>query len=926
MEATRWRRIEALLDAAFDLPAEQQRAFLAAECGDDAALRAEVESLLAADRVAEGVLEEGVAPALFSGLVERHAEATLAPGTPVGAYRVLRLLGSGGMGEVYLAERADGGFEQRVALKLIKRGMDTADVLRRFLAERRILARLEHPNIARLLDGGVGPDGRPYFAMEYVEGEPLTAWATARGLDLRARLRLFLDVAAAVEHAHRQLVVHRDLKPSNIMVRVDGRVALLDFGVAKLIEGDGGEGSTQTELGARALTPEYAAPEQVRGEPVSTTTDVYGLGAVLYHLLTGQPPLRLASRSGVEIERSVLSQAPTAPSARLKGTARDAGSDARDDARSALAGVSAGWIGDLDTIVLKALRKPAEERYGSAAAMADDIKRLLAGHPILARAPGRAYRLRRFIGRHRRMVALGALLGAAIVAGVATTVWQARAAMHEAERTARIRDFVLGLFEATDPESGGGRNVTVRELLDRGTARARAELVSQPDIQADVLFTVGRLYEQHGWFDAAAELAAQSLTLRRDAAPLPAVAEALHEVGVVAQWRKRYEEADRAYREALALRRATLGLEHVLTAQTESLLGRLELERNRVAAAEPLLRHALAVFERAGEAHAADAASVLNTLGRLEHGRQDFDAAERSFRASLTVRERLFGGRHPTVCESLVNLGVLAEARGQLEQAVSLYERVLPIRIESRGPDHASVGVVENNLGNLLMTLGRYDEAAEHLQRALEVKRASYGDDSPQLAVAWHNLARLALARGDFAAADTLSQRALDAATTMFGRDHPNVAAVLLVRAELALDRARLDLADTLTRETLAALSRAFGADHLRIAEARLLAARIALARGDTAAAERDAIDVLELRRKRLGEGDWRTGEALLRVAECADGAGRRAEAAALASQSLAVLHATLGAAHPLARRAALFARGDRAGARADARQRSSGD
>jgi tetratricopeptide (TPR) repeat protein/tRNA A-37 threonylcarbamoyl transferase component Bud32 len=397
----RWRRIAPILDEALDLAGAERQAFLARACGDDAALRADVEGLLDADARAAGFLT-GPAEEYLAGVVPA-AEAengALAVGDRVGPFLVVRELARGGMGAVYLAERADGHFDQRVALKIMRPGLDSAEVHRRFLDERQILARLNHPHIGRLLDGGLGPGGRPWFAMEYVEGAPLTRWCAERGAGIPERLRLYLDVCDAVRYAHEERVVHRDLKPSNIFVTPDGQVKLLDFGIAKLLlPADAGPAAaTRTEL--RALTPEYAAPEQIRGEPVTAATDVYALGAVLYELLTGVRVHRFTRHSAVEVERVVCETDPEAPSdAVRRGVPVAAG-------LGDVALLRRRLRGDLDTIALTALRKEPARRYPDAAALAADVRRHLAGEPIRARPAGVAHRAAKLLGRHRA-VALG---------------------------------------------------------------------------------------------------------------------------------------------------------------------------------------------------------------------------------------------------------------------------------------------------------------------------------------------------------------------------------------------------------------------------------------------------------------------------------------------------------------------------------------
>ncbi len=423
-DAERWRRLTELFDGLVGMPAGDRAARLAELDGEDASLRAEIESLLA-EVEDSGVLD---APAVeaFSALLENvdPPEPEEAPGQRVGPYQIVEELGRGGMGVVYLAERADGQFEQRVALKLVKRGLDTDEVLQRFRRERQILARLEHRSIARLYDGGATEDGRPYFAMELVRGEPVTVYCDQRALSIEERLRLFRRVCEAVDHAHRNHVVHRDLKPSNILVTGDGDLKLLDFGVAKFLgKGtDGHDVPTLTRISSRAMTPEYAAPEQVLGRPVSPATDVYALGVVLYELLTGRRPYRLARQSGPEVERTILEVEPPRPSAVVEQGPEEEGSSAEGLARArglTPAALRRRLAGDLDAIVLTTLRKDSGRRYVSAQALAEDIERHLAHRAVKAHPESPVYRTGKFVHRHRRAVAtLGIAALTAILVGL----------------------------------------------------------------------------------------------------------------------------------------------------------------------------------------------------------------------------------------------------------------------------------------------------------------------------------------------------------------------------------------------------------------------------------------------------------------------------------------------------------------------------
>ncbi len=455
---TRLHEVRALFERALDAEPSDVQAFLADAAPNDAALRAEVRSLLAAHRLTE----ETLGTSAGFGAVELHGDAPgdQWAGRRVGVYDVQALVGFGGMGAVYEAVRADDQFHKRVAIKFLRRSVESELAIGRFRYERQILANLNHPNIAALLDGGVAPDGQPFFAMEFVDGVPITQWCAEQRLGLRERIVLFLQVCAAVQHAHQNLVVHRDLKPGNILVSADGTVKLLDFGIAKLLRDEEQADQLPPTIGAaRAYTPDYAAPEQVRGLPVSTAVDVYALGVVLFELLSGRRPFQLRGRLLEEIERIVCTEEPPRPSSVI--TAELA---TQTRARSA-ARLRSRIEGDLDAIVLNALRKQPERRYGSADQLARDLRAYLDGLPVTARPDGLGYRAMKFLRRRRVEVAAGSLVAASLLVGIATTTQQARAAERERARASAVTDFFTGMLAAPDPAQLG-RDVTMREVLD----------------------------------------------------------------------------------------------------------------------------------------------------------------------------------------------------------------------------------------------------------------------------------------------------------------------------------------------------------------------------------------------------------------------------------------------------------------------------
>ncbi|HMB89755.1 MAG TPA: serine/threonine-protein kinase, partial [Rhodothermales bacterium] len=663
-ERQHWQQINDLFVAAQARPLEERRAFLKQACADQPDLQAEVESLLFAYDASDDFLhkinlDEAVA------LLESVGEP-VSPGQQIGPYRVVRELGRGGMGAVYLAHRADGQFDQQVALKLIKRGIDSEAILYRFLHERQILARLQHAHIARLLDGGVSADGRPYFAMEYVAGVPLTDYCDAHRLDVEARLRLFEQVCRAVHYAHTNLVVHRDLKPSNMLVTEEGELKLLDFGIAKLLDEEASV-KTMTEAGLRVMTPEYAAPEQMQGETVTTATDIYALGVVLYELLTGHRPYQFDRRTPAAVAHVMAEAEPVRPSTVVSqttelrfgdgmGTTKTITPQDVSQARSTQPErLQRRLRGDLDIVVLKALRKEPERRYASAEALVEDIRRHLAGLPVVAQQDTMDYRMRKFVRRHRVGVLAAGLVVAALVAGLTVALWQARVARQEATKAEVVQAFMLSLFKTSNPDKAKGETITARELLDAGATRVEVELANQPEVQAEMMAVVGKVYQQLGLYEPARPLLEQALARRR--AVLGEnhedVAASLHDLASLLQSTGDYAAAESLYRETLTLQRKLLGHQHTTVATTLNNLASLLFDQGDYDAAEGLFREALALRQKLLGPEHPDIAISLNDLALVLYYNGDYDAAEPLFYEALAMQRKLLGPEHTDLAMTL---------------------------------------------------------------------------------------------------------------------------------------------------------------------------------------------------------------------------------------------------------------------------------
>ncbi|WP_412069459.1 tetratricopeptide repeat protein [Rubrivirga sp. IMCC43871] len=793
----RWTQVQALFERALDRPPDERTAWLRAAAGSDPDLYAEVADLLDGDDHQHTLLD-GRATDLFS---DRALDDALAPthaGERVGPWVLGERIGTGGMGAVYRADRAD-GFEQTAALKRLKPGMDSDAVLARFRAERQILARLEHPGIARLLDGGVASDGRPYFAMELVEGEPITDAADDRQLGVEARLALFARVCDAVAYAHQNLVVHRDLKPSNVLVTPDGAPKLLDFGIARVLSDDDAH---LTQTGHRLLTPAYAAPEQVRGEPPTTATDVYALGGLLYRLLCGAAPLDTGG-SRAQAERAVLEGRPERPSTRVT----DAAARQRGTTAAALA---KRLQGDLDTICLKALRTEPERRYGSAAELGADVRRHLAGQPVAARPATRRYRARLFVRRHRTGVL--ATAAAVLVAVALTAFYTTRLAAErdraegEAAKATEIATFLGDVFQNADPSQAQGDSALVVDVLDRGAARVRAQLAGRPEIQAPLMRIIGEVYTELGRYGEADTLLTDALAML-DGLPAPDPDDVAGTATALAQLRYftgDFEAADALYRRAVAVREASVGADHPATAATLANLASHQYDAGRYEEADSLFQVVLAVQRRHLPAGDLAFAQTYLGLAQLADVEGDLPRADSLARQALAIRQRHLTAPHTEIAEALLLVGLAKRDRGFLDDAEPYHQAALAMNRELFGDRHAEVAYVLNHLASLEFDREAYVAAERYARDGLAIRRAVLGSSHIEVGASLGNLARIQSSQGDYERARETLVEMLAVVEGSVGSEHPFYGSVLqrIGRADAALGRPAS--AERLLREGLA--------------------------------------------------------------------------------------------------------------------------
>lgn len=712
----------------------------------DPALANELQSLLAAHDAAPNFLDQLNADSAVRLLQED--ERLLMPET-AGNYRLIREIGRGGLGVVYLAERIGGDFEQRVAIKLIKHGMDSESILRRFHNERRIVASLQHDNIARLIDGGFLDDGRPWFAMDYVQGESITDWSVHNNLSARQRLGLFEQVCRAVQYAHSRLIVHRDLKPDNILVTKEGKIKLLDFGIAKLLAESDDEQTQLTLAGIQAMTPKYAAPEQIRGEPVTVQTDIYALGVILYQLLAGHHPFENQNTGRATLAEAICDTDPSPPSAVVgrSGTGQD---------RKHPATRARQLQGDLDSIVMTAMARDPARRFASVEALAEDIYRHLRGLPIRARRQTRLYAMGRFMTRHRLALGATAAVILALSIGLGTTMWQAREARlqaaeatRQAQRAEQVSDFLTELFRVNDPHENRGEGLTARDLLERGAERIETDLHGQPDLQFSMSALIGEIHLRLGEYDRAGPMLERAWSLNNEVDDRRTEIEVLRLRGRVAYRRGDYAEALDRYAEAESLIQPSDGAEMLASLHHDRAL--TQLDSDQLEEAEHSFREAIRLHELASGPDAAPIADVLNGLGYLLWKRLErIDEAHSAFERALKIALHHHGEVHPTMSGITNHLGWLLSERGEFDQAEALLKRSLAISARLHGEDDERYAHSLVSYGNFESDRGQPKAAIEAYRQAYEIYMLRLGPDHLYTSFPLHNMSLRYYEAGDF--------------------------------------------------------------------------------------------------------------------------------------------------------------------------------
>jgi non-specific serine/threonine protein kinase/serine/threonine-protein kinase len=774
---------------------------------------------------------------------DNSTETYAGPASPLqtlGNYRLVHKIGEGGMGEVYRAEQLR-PVRRVVALKLIKLGMDTRDVVARFESERQALALMNHPCIARVFDAGATAQGRPYFVMEYVQGVPITKYCDTHRLTVTERLELMIKVCEGVQHAHQKGIIHRDIKASNILIGFqDGKPTpkIIDFGVAKATDQRLSEHSLHTALGQMIGTPEFMSPEQAEmsGLDIDVRTDIYSLGVLLYLLLVGTFPFdrRDPGRSSLEqFRRRLREEEPPKPSARMSalGDAATAPAHAR---RMDVRTLRRALRGDLDWITMKALEKDRTRRYSSASELASDIASHLKHEPVSASPPGTAYRMGKFVRRHRVGVAATGFVLLALITGViGTSIGMIRAiraergarqaeqqAERDAEAARRVSDFLVQLFKVSNPGEAQGNSVLARDLLDRGAAAIDRELAGRPLVQARLMAIMGEVYRNLGLYGNAQPLLERALQIRRDrlGTDHADVADSLEELGRLLQNTGRYEQARPLFEEALAIREAVSPRDDAAVVESLINLANLHRSKGETAPARTLYGRALALSDTTFAPDDPRLGDVLNSIAELMRRTGEYQAARPLYEKSLAIREKALGPEHPDVAASLNNLTILLTNLGEFQEARQLCDRALQIREKVLGPRHPDVAATLTNRAELYRWQEQYDEARPLYERALAIREAAFGRDHPDVASSLNNLAILMVQTGELENARILYEDSLAIRRRTLGEGHPDVAASMHNLAILLASMEEYERALSHYEQSRALWEKKYGPEHPNVA------------------------------------------------------------------------------------------------------------
>ncbi|MDX1640679.1 MAG: serine/threonine-protein kinase [Balneolaceae bacterium] len=917
----RWIQIDNLFQEVLDQSPETRHQYLHDVCGSDTELREHIEKLLQIHNESEKILGDSIdafAAPLVPGLLDEAGEIDQDGneiGSLVGSYEILKKIGRGGMGAVYLARKTDAPYEKKVALKLVRSGLDSADILRRFRNEGQILASLEHKSIARLYDGGVHEDGRPYFVMEYVEGEPIDRYCDTRRLTINERLNIFKDVCEAVHFAHQNLVVHRDIKPANVLITEDGLVKLVDFGIAKLLDSGGMDEPSKTQTGIKLLTPEYASPEQIQGKTITTSADVYSLGVLLYLLITGRKPYRFDTNSMLEIERVISEAEPVRPcdavvgkslySPKITEPTFDPETSAQLRAKD-LTNLVKELRSDLEKIVLKALRKEPERRYRSVLEFAEDLENYLTGRPVQARPATFRYRAQKFVIRNYVGVLAAAVAILSVLGGLGIALWQADVAkaerdiaQNEAAKAKAAQEYLVNLFEAADPAQSEGREITAHEIVEKGIEQLEENLSNQPDVHAEMLKVLGRVELALGDFDQSTELLDEALQKKRElyGDDHIEIAKTASILGEVLRWDGEFERSETLLREALDIHRRLIRDDHVEVAVNIDRLARTLEMRDKLDESEELYREALAMRERLSGENSDAVSANLNNLGWLLYQKGKLEEAEEYLRRSLQIKNRIMDSPHPAISSNLSNLSVVLRAKGSYLEAEEFAEQAVEQEINLYGDDHPRVTTALNNQTLILLDLGRYSEAAENYRMILENNRRQLGENHLYVGFSLSGLGRALTEDGRSEEALPLYDEALEIYQNSVGDQHRYYGMSLALKGE-ALYYQDLQESEQVLEESVEIIKLAVGNDHPNLAKAMTSLGRTQFANGNIEAAESTISEALEIQRRVLPGTNANTVWTLINLGQVLSAQNRYDEAEAVLYEAVEMASSVLPQSH----------------------------
>jgi len=821
------QRIEAIFHQALQFPDEQQQAFIESAFKDDPEMLAEVMDLLAASKQESVALNRVLkSPVLMSEDLEPSQNKL--EFKRIGAYLIEKEISHGGMGRVFLGRRDDQEFTSQVAIKLVRVDRRSAWAEAKFKEERQILANLNHANIAMMLDGGTTEDGQPYVVMEYVDGVHINEFVKSQQLSVVEKLDLFMRVCDAISHAHKNLVIHRDIKPSNIMVNSDGQPKLLDFGIAKIMSEGQDMQATVTQMAM--MTPTYASPEQIRGESISTASDIYSLGVLLYELLTEKPPFEVGSASPAEIVKAVCDTQPVKPSEAIENEAM--GKSIR---------------GDLDNIVLKAINKDVMRRYESVDGLVTDIKNYLAGRPVIAAPDSSWYRFRKFYGRNRWSM-LGAatfVLTLALVVGYYT--WQlatekdraikaeadallaAEQAQQEAQTANRVSEFLIGIFEANDPRAGmPGKDLTARQLLDLGAQSLTESLDDEPATKAHLWRTIGLAYAHMGDFEAGIAALRQSLALHQaHSSPLDQ-GEAMNRLAEILRKADQFDEAVQLHRQAIELHESSQQEPTWELADAHNNFGLLLYNLGQYDEAEASLKKAIQTHRAAaGGQEAASVGINMHNLSLILRVRGKYKEAEAMIRTALDITAQFRGEDSTSWIVSLQQLGRIQNDLGQYEEALKTVDQALQMGAKHYNPDNPRLAAMYSRKANSYHALGRYEEAEAMYLKSAAIYVGAHGPDSWNEAYMELYYAQMLMSQDRYTEAHEKLTHSLSVRTQLFAHDHPAIAIAKTHLADTKLALGAVDEANQLLIGAFEVFKQRFDANHPELAWAHLVAAKL---------------------------------------------------------------------------------------------------